>query len=143
MYQSAKIYKIQSGDDVYYGSTTQSLGQRMAKHRNQHKNGKGSSATLLFNKYGIDNCTIELVEEFPCNSIEELTKREGTYIRNNKCINKNIAGRTIKEYYVDNINKYKQYYKDNRFKLLKYQNEYNKAKRDKKEEIVATVEVDA
>jgi hypothetical protein len=38
----------------------------------------------------------------------ELDKREGEHIRNNNCINKYIAGRTMKEYYEDNKEKIKQ-----------------------------------
>ncbi len=36
---------------------------------------------LLFDEYGIDNCKIELLESFPCNSIDEIRKREAHYIQ--------------------------------------------------------------
>ena len=34
------------------------------------------------------NEEIELVENYPCNSKEELEKKEGEYIKNNECVNK-------------------------------------------------------
>ena len=42
----------------------------------------------------MENCKIELVENYACNSKEELNAREGFYIQNNECVNKLVAGRT-------------------------------------------------
>ena len=108
-YQNAKIYKLWSpeGDDIYIGSTTILLSARKAKH----KYGDGSVSKILFKKY--DDVRIELLECCPCDNKEELTKREGEYIRNNECINKQIPLRTKEEHYQDN----KQY-------KLDYQKEY-------------------
>ena len=64
-------------------------------------------------------CKIELVEAFPCSSKVELLKREGWYQLNNPCVNKKIAGRTIKE-------SNKKYYDDNKEKI----------RNDKKQKIV-------
>jgi len=36
---------------------------------------------LLFDEYGVDNCKIELLEAYPCNSIDEIRKREAHYIK--------------------------------------------------------------
>ena len=112
-YQNGKIYKItaninEDDGDIYIGSTTQSLSKRMAAHRNKYKrwkNGKTENKTssfLIFEKYFLENCVIVLIENFPCSSKEELLARESYFIRNNKCVNKSIAGRTVKEYYQDN-----------------------------------------
>ena len=104
-YQNAKIYKIV---DVYYkkcyiASTCESLSQRMARHRRHYRfyqnNPKRSMTSFyLFDDVGIDNCKIELIESYPCQSKEELLKREGYHIQNNDCVNRCIAGRTPKEY---------------------------------------------
>ena len=80
----------------------------MARHRSkytQYKKGANYSYTsfILFDKYGIENCKIELVELYPCDSKEELNRREGHWIKNEECVNKSVAGRTRKEYYRDNI----------------------------------------
>ena len=55
----------------------------------------------IFDKYGIENCEIILLENYPCSSKDELHAREGYYIKVTKCVKKNIAGRTKKEYYED------------------------------------------
>ncbi len=52
----------------------------------------------LFNKYGIENCKIFLLETYNCNDINELRAKEGEYIKKFKCIHKEIEGRTKKEY---------------------------------------------
>jgi hypothetical protein len=49
------------------------------------------------NEYGVDNLYIELYEMYKCNT-KELVKREGEIIRQIGTLNKNIAGRTLKEY---------------------------------------------
>ena len=93
-YQNGKIYKLWSleGDDIYIGSTTQSLAVRKAEHKRKDT----CYSKILFEKY--DDVKIELIEEYPCKNKMELNKREGYYIRNNECVNKSIAGRTKKEY---------------------------------------------
>ena len=72
----------------------------------------------LFEKYGVENCKIYLVELYPCKSREELEAREGYYIRNYNCVNKIIPGRTKKEYKNDNkgiiARNKKEYYNDNK-----------------------------
>jgi hypothetical protein len=134
-YGNTKIYKIWSplGDDIYIGSTTkQYLCQRMVRHRYTYKmyleNGiKYCSSILIFEKYGVDNCMIELIEAKDCNSKDEQLKLEGKYIRELNCVNLKIAGRTKKEWYDDNKeienDKCKEYYKENKEKIQKQQSE--------------------
>ena len=79
----------------------------MDGHRNNYrswKNGKTDKINSfdLYEKYGVENCKIYLVELYPCETKEELFAREGYYIKNNKCVNKNVAGRTRKEHQEDN-----------------------------------------
>ena len=57
---------------------------------------------MLFDAYGIDNCKIELLEKFPCKTKEELNKREGEVIRSADCVNRMMAGRTQKQWRLDN-----------------------------------------
>lgn len=109
-YSKSKIYKItdKGYNECYYGSTIQPLSKRIGKHRSdykRYKEGKQNNSLtsfILFDKYGLENCKIELVEEVECKTKEELHQREGFYIKNNECVNKVIAGRTWKEYYKDN-----------------------------------------
>jgi hypothetical protein len=114
-YSNGKIYKIEpiNGDDgdIYIGSTTKAyLSQRMDTHRQDYKKWKEGKCTKttsydLFNKYGVINCQIILLETVVANSKDELIAREQYYIKNLKCVNKKIEGRTRKEYQIDNYEK--------------------------------------
>ena len=63
---------------------------------------------------GMNNFFIELLQDYPdCQNIEQLRRKEGEFIRELKpTLNRNIAGRTTKERYNDNIEDKKQYDKD-------------------------------
>ena len=124
-YQKGKIYKLWSPqgteDEIYFGSTCDEL--RYRKHAHKQKTNYCKSK-ILFQKY--DDVRIELIEEYSCNSKEELTKKEGEYIKNNKCLNKIIPCRTHKEYYQDNKEKIQKYQENNKEKIKEYQKQYNK-----------------
>ena len=108
-FKLAKIYKIiplnqDHESDVYIGSTCKPrLSQRMSKHKcdyNRWKDGKyhNVSSFKLFEKYEIWNLNIYLIEEYPCETKDQLRQREGYYIKNIPCVNQRIAGRTKKQY---------------------------------------------
>ena len=104
-YQNGKIYKIVDVgyNKCYIGSTCESLSQRMARQRVCYKSFmKGASGRTrsfdLFQEFGIDNCKIELVENYPCSSKEELLQREGHHIQKHECLNRCLVGRTRIEY---------------------------------------------
>jgi hypothetical protein len=104
-YGNGKVYKIWSpmGDKIYIGSTTKEhLSQRMTAHRGSYKtwkNGKGRyvSSFELFEEYGIDTCTIVLLEVFPCGSKDELHMKEAHHIKSLSCVNKRVPYRTEDE----------------------------------------------
>ena len=133
-YQKGKIYKLWSPqgteDEIYYGSTINELRYRKQGHK--YKSSLCKSKTL-FEKY--DDVRIELIEEYPCNSKAELEKKEGEYIRNNKCLNKVIPDRTIKEWREDNKEKLteynKEYYENNKQSILEYHKKYNENNKEK------------
>ena len=88
-YANCKIYKITDigYNECYYGSTIQRLSNRMTHHRAIYARYKKQAfhnitAFQLFDKYGIENCKIELVENYPCSNKEELCKRECENIKN-------------------------------------------------------------
>ena len=107
IYKNSKIYKIVDVgyNEQYFGSTVVELSTRMSRHRAKYKETKQTNSTysctavLLFDKYGVDNCKIELVETYPCESKEELRQREGYWMKQETCVNKRMAGRTKPEYY--------------------------------------------
>jgi hypothetical protein len=133
-YQKGKIYKVYcltgGNEDVYYGSTVEALSVRMAKHREHYilwKKGKLAFTTsyILFDKFDVKNCIIELIENYPCNNVEELRKREGYYQLNNPCVNKCIAGRTQKEC----AEKFRREHKDDK---KEYDEKYREKNKEKK-----------
>ena len=134
-YKNGKIYKITdiAYTKMYIGSTTQPLSKRFSKHKSDYKlwkNGKCNKVTSydLFDEFGVENCKIELIENYECNCKDELLKKEGEYIKNNDCINKVIIGRTKKEWCIDNKDKIKEknkkYSELNKEKIANYQKEY-------------------
>jgi len=136
-YQKGKIYKLWSPqgteDEVYIGSTCNDLRYRKYGHKQKSS---VCQSKILFEKY--DDVRIELIEDYPCNNRAELNKREGHYIRENNCLNKNIPDRTKKEW--TEINKEKlteynrEYYKNNKEKLAEHQREYYKNNKEKARE---------
>ena len=134
-YNNGKIYIIYpiceyDEGDIYYGSTTQILSKRMSVHRHQ------KFIKSLADKYGLENLKIELVCECKCETREQLNKEEGKYIRENKCINKNVAGRKTKEWKEENKNKVSEYHKkyreENKEKNLEWREENKDKLREKR-----------
>ena len=115
-YKNGKIYCVRNNitDDIYVGSTTQPLSKRMAKHRQDSRREIKMHRPfyLIVNELGIENFYIELIEECPCESLEQLRKLEGHYIRKMGTLNQQIAGRTCKEWLEQNKEKVKEYFKE-------------------------------
>ena len=142
-YQNSKIYKIEShkGNKIYIGSTTkQYLSQRMESHRSgyqQWKNGKVNKVMAydMFDEYGVENCTIILIEAFPCNIKDELRAREGHFIKSMECVNKYIPGRSQKQWVEDNKewkSEYlKTYYEDNKEEIKEYKKKWQEANKER------------
>jgi hypothetical protein len=94
VYQHGKIYKIVDVgyNEQYFGSTTVELSTRMARHRARYREYNKTqksfySSFILFDKYGIENCKIELVESYPCDSKDELSSIKGRAV-DYECANK-------------------------------------------------------
>eukprot|EP00438_Fugacium_kawagutii_P005314 Skav210288 [mRNA] locus=scaffold475:16106:16633:+ [translate_table: standard] len=89
----------------------------------------------LFDDYGVENCRILQLEAYPCQTREELNTREGYYIKNTECVNKNVAGRTTKEYRQDNkteIEKqYQEWKNNNKEHVKKYKKTYYEEHKEK------------
>lgn len=93
-YQKSKIYSIKSHltSNIYIGSTCRELQLRLKEHK-KSKNNYTVHEILQY-----PDVYIELIENYPCNSRDELHKREGYIISINfHAINKIIAGRDQKE----------------------------------------------
>tara|TARA_R110000803_G_scaffold149792_1_gene215259 strand:+ start:60 stop:641 length:582 start_codon:yes stop_codon:yes gene_type:complete len=135
-YQQGKIYKLYSISNeklVYYGSTTETLRTRLSKHvYNNNNNNNNTQSKLVLNE---GDYKIELIENYPCANKQQLNKREGEYIKNNVCVNKLIAGRTLQEYYQDNkeyITKiHKDYRENNKKFILQIGKDYREKNKEK------------
>ena len=144
-YSNGKIYCIRSHqtDDIYIGSTIQPLARRMGNHRKEYKHWLNNNWTYItsFDLLKYEDCYIELLEDYPCQTRNQLDRCEGEYIRRMKCVNKRVAGRTTKEYREDNKEKIKEYaknyrednkekikeyFQNNKEKLLEYRKKYSK-----------------
>lgn len=97
-YSNSKIYKLTSShtNNIYIGSTTMSLCKRFNCHKSDYRRLKYVSycELLLY-----QDCKIELIEIYPCETKQQLLKREGYYIDNfrNIVVNIHTPGQTSKE----------------------------------------------
>ena len=133
-YSNSKLYKISPVSpidpaDCYYGSTIHSIQQRFSQHKASYKQFKqgnvkyrNNTVYCLFDKYDVNNCMIELVEQYPCENEIDLRIREAFYILNNPSVNKHIPNRSRQEYYQANrdaiLNSKQEYYKANKETIL-------------------------
>jgi len=103
-YSKGKIYKILNtiDDEIYVGSTVNDLSVRMIKHRSNSKAGCTPLILRHMREIGAQHFYIELIENYPCNSVQELKAKEGEWIRKLGTLNKQVAGRTKAEWYEDN-----------------------------------------
>lgn len=133
-YANAKIYKLIGNEEntlIYVGSTCEEyLSNRFSGHKATYKrwkNGIDSKKTMsfeLFEKYGIINCKIILLEQCKdITNIDQLRMVEQKWIDSMECINKvkaYIPEENIKEehnkanrkYKAHNKKKIAQYYQD-------------------------------
>jgi len=155
-YSKGKIYAIRSHqtEQIYIGSTVQTLAQRLGKHRCKYKQYSNTGKYNYVTSFDIlkyDDHYIELLEMCPCTCRAELHRREGQLIReHNNCVNKHIAGQTQKEHYSENkericarVRKYasenkemiadknREYYHNNKQKLCDYQKQHREKNREK------------
>ena len=127
-YKNGRTYQIRNtvDDDVYVGSTTQTLCKRMAKHR-VDMNAPTKLHRPLYVKmqgYGVDCFYIELIEECPCENKEQLRKREGHFIREIATLNMCQAGRTKKEWHEENKPRKKEYREENKEQIAATNSKY-------------------
>lgn len=134
-----RIYFIKYQDYCYVGSTICPIEKRMAQHirycNNPNYYGYNMKLYQKMRETGVENWKIELYEEFECNSLQDLKKKEGEAIRQfSTGLNSYIAGRSQKEYYNENKEsiylKHREYIAKNWEKRQKYLKEYYKKRRE-------------
>ncbi len=126
-----KIYKITNdfNDDVYVGSTCDTLIKRFSSHKQSRKDKTKYHKPLykLMNEIGFERFRIDLIEDCPCDDKYQLRQREGYFIRQFGTLNIEIAGRTIKEWENENKEHKREYRKQNQehiqeIKHINYEN---------------------
>ena len=85
-YLNGQIYKIVDVgfNECYVGSTCEDLKRRFQRHKDHHieyKKGKRNymTSSYLFNKYGIENCRIIWIKNYPCGSKKNLKQKKVEY----------------------------------------------------------------
>ena len=107
-YNNGKIYMVVNDLDdlIYVGHTTTTLSKRMYMHKSAAKIHPERRVYKHVNLIGFDHFRIELIEPWPCQNEDELVAREGFWIRAmdtyKNGLNSNMAGRSRKEYFIDN-----------------------------------------
>lgn len=145
-YSTGRIYMIThpNTDKKYIGSTTQLLSKRKHDHISLFLNyGKDTgkyTSSIEICRYGIEDVEIILIENYPCDSREELHARERFHIENTEnCVNIKIPTRSRKEYNElfpeKNIQRRKAYWEKNKDLIRSQNSQYQK---DNKEKILIT-----
>jgi len=131
MYSTGKIYKIISKnfDKFYIGSTIQTLKNRLNGHCGSYKSYIKEGSALYCSSFDIiklGDINIELLIDFPCDSKDDLLKKEGELMMMYKddIVNKNVNKQDRQEYQ-------RNYRDNNKDKIREYRKEYNEKNKDK------------
>jgi hypothetical protein len=132
-YSKGKIYKIYNDDLIYIGSTTQTLEQRLKDHLRFYKKYKlvGGCRYTSYDVLDKESYKIELIEDYNCNTKQELLLKEREWIEKTTCVNKTIPIRT------ENENTKKEKYNNDaeyRQKILKRNSDWLKNNKDSRRE---------
>jgi hypothetical protein len=123
-YQNGKVYKIinENNEIVYIGSTTE---EKLCRRYNGHK-------------HKAPNHKIILIENYPCNSKEELCMREQEIIEEHSdLLNKKRAYSSEEQKKITKKQTGKEYYQNNKEYLNKNRKQYRKEYYEKNKEILS------
>jgi len=133
------IYKITCNEtgESYYGSTICSLNRRMTLHKSGCKDWKEGKSHYVtsFSIIERGNYLYSIIETVECEDKKQLAVLERKYIEENDCVNKQIPGRSNKEWHEDHREQKKeydiQYNETNKEKKREQNKEWKKANREK------------
>ncbi len=138
-YENAIIYKIvdNTTGNIYIGSTCSPIHKRLNDHKakyNYYLRNKCPNVTS-FDIIKNGDYYIEVIEECDVKNKNELALREQHYIKTMKCINKQIPGRTKKEYYNETYESFKEsrrrYVEENKEKIANYKREWSQQNKER------------
>jgi len=126
-YKKGKIYKIVNdlNDEIYVGSTVNTLSQRMAHHKYNFEKYPERKIYKFIRDIGGDwsHCKIILIEDYPCERKEQLLQREQYY--------KKIATLNDNNCYGLDKKRYKKWYESNKDNIKEYKEKYYESNKDK------------
>jgi len=140
-YSKAVIYKIETGDDLYVGSTC-NFTKRKYEH-NRAVNFKSNHCTTKLYNTIRENGEWKMtpIKEFPCESKLQLTieeekcRKELGASLNTYCCGTGIEAQDKKQYnkqhYEKNIERVKQYHQDNKEKINERHKQYHQDNKEK------------
>lgn len=116
------IYEIKCNEtnEIYIGSTIQTIKARM----NQHRQIKRCASKQIIER---NNYVVNILEEVEFIDINDLRIKEQYYIDTTTCINKMKAFYTVEDKELNKIknkDKIKEYYEVNKNKILEYKKQY-------------------
>jgi len=124
-YENGKIYAIKSytNKNVYIGSTIKLIEERLNTHvkdLRRYRKGKYHYVSS-FEIVQFDNCYIELLEAYPCNTKKELEQREGIWIKKtSNLVNRFIAGSRNEIIECECSGQYLRHHKQRHFRSTKH-----------------------
>jgi len=134
-YSNAVIYKICCKDlsitECYVGSTT-NFYNRKSQHKSACNNVKSKKHDynvyqFIRANYGWYNWSVIVIEEFPCDSKNQLETRERYHMESlNTTLNSAVPTRSMKEYYEDNVESIKERHKKWRENNVEKMKQYQK-----------------
>ena len=134
-YTQGKIYKIVKKDDhtqCYVGSTTQTLNNRLVKHKDDSRTRKSLFYLTVNGKW--DEWDMILIEDYPYSSKKKLVEKETEYRLKIGILNTRVEGRTKKQYCQDNkedlAKKNKEWREKNKDEIKQKNKEYREKNRD-------------
>ena len=116
------IYFIKNSLRLYIGSTIRDISDRFKEHLRDVSKYPNFKLYEAMKEYGFDNFYILLIEQIEVDDIKQLRQHEGQYIRLiESSLNSNIAGRTMKQYQIDNYEEL-QIYRRNYYRTYRTSN---------------------
>ena len=121
-----RVYKIIStkGSEIYIGSTFRSLEKRFGEHKTDK-----CSSTILFKKYGVESCTIELIKEYEVCDEYQLNAYEQLWMSKyeNQVVNERGS------FSIEKL-RTKQYYEEHKEERSEYNNQYREVHKEERSE---------
>jgi len=139
VYQSAVIYVLQCIDNYYYiGSTINNPRFRLNNHKNDSNKYPDRPVYHHILKIGWHNVMLQVVEEYPCDTKEELQLKEDQYIKesiqDDYCLN-HIRAKVSSDERKENVT---NYYLTHREQILKQHKTYLESNKQKVDAYQAT-----